>query len=211
MHFVIDNFLPEVEQEIMKNMITHCPHTMSFGTVFKGYRDNLPFVDSLKDDYDLIQFESKIIEYGKIVIPNENLFNDIWSMFIANNIEEHIKKIRNRDDYHLRRMKCNFLPQKFTLWHKSHTPHVDVDDNFTIVNDLPKDTNAVSAIYYVNCTDGPTVLYNEKENDNPKKLTVYKKITPKQGRLLVFDSQRYHTSTSPIRHKHRQVINMIFY
>ena len=101
-------------------------------------------------------------------------------------------------------MKSNVLLQqkKGLFGHIHHTPHIDCEksDGFT----------DISCIYYVNDSDGPTVLYNEYSADNPKKLTVFKKIPPKKGRLLAFHSNRYHTSSSPRRSQYRNIINMVF-
>ena len=51
-------------------------------------------------------------------------------------------------------------------------------------------------LYYVCDSDGDTVIYNEKKISE-KGLTVQKKISPKQGRVVLFDGAYYHTAEQP--------------
>ena len=60
-------------------------------------------------------------------------------------------------------------------------------------------------LYYVNDSDGDTVLYNQMYGEVPDKatytdisyVTEYKRVSPKRGRAVVFDGLRYHTSSCP--------------
>ena len=76
-----------------------------------------------------------------------------------------------------------------------HKPHVD-----------DKDTEHWAAIYYVNDSDGDTILYNEKA-PHEGELTVMDRITPKANRLLIFDGATIHTGHSPSHHANRVIIN----
>ena len=60
-------------------------------------------------------------------------------------------------------------------------------------------------LYYVCDSDGDTIIYNEK-SISEKGLTVQKKITPKQGRVVLFDGSLYHTAQQP-NHNLRCVVN----
>ena len=59
------------------------------------------------------------------------------------------------------------------------------------------------AVYYVNDSDGDTVLFKEKLHDvAPEdipntKLTVDQSIPPKKGRLIIFDGDIYHAVGKP--------------
>lgn len=83
-----------------------------------------------------------------------------------------------------------------------HDPHVD----FFFPN--------ISVVYYVNDSDGDTILYNEKYNDInlpvPKKLSIKEKISPKANRLIAFEGEVLHTGCSPVKHKNRIIINSNF-
>ena len=50
-------------------------------------------------------------------------------------------------------------------------------------------------LYYVNTSDGDTIIYNQKEET--KEYTIKQKVTPKQGRVVVFDGRFYHTAEQP--------------
>lgn len=74
-------------------------------------------------------------------------------------------------------------------------------------------------LYYVNDSDGDTILTtkidDEKLNVNGipysdffdySDLEIYKRITPKKGRLVIFNGLRYHCSSRPSKGK-RAVVN----
>ena len=75
---------------------------------------------------------------------------------------------------------------------REDSPHVDIfDDHFVI-------------LYYVCDSDGDTIIYNEQvKSDN---YTVQKRITPKQGRVVLFDGSYYHTAEQPLNNV-RCVVN----
>lgn len=47
-------------------------------------------------------------------------------------------------------------------------------------------------LYYVNDSDGNTILYDDRKN-------IKKEISPKRGRILLFDGKTYHSSSSPTK------------
>ncbi len=74
------------------------------------------------------------------------------------------------------------------------TPHIDIldRDNFFVV------------LYYVCDSDGDTIIYNEtKESDE---YTVKQRITPKQGRAVIFDGRLFHTAEQPLNNT-RCIVN----
>lgn len=79
-------------------------------------------------------------------------------------------------------------------------PHVD------------REVSHIVVLYYVTDSDGDTVIYDKTfrdiaPNDLKKEdLQIFKSITPKKGRAIVFDGSRYHTSTRPTT-GHRCVVN----
>tara|TARA_Y100001937_G_scaffold71295_1_gene97057 strand:+ start:190 stop:792 length:603 start_codon:yes stop_codon:yes gene_type:complete len=76
------------------------------------------------------------------------------------------------------------------------TPHTDIPvDHFVM-------------LYYVCDSDGDTIIYNEKCNDldefddninvvKKKVFSIQKKVTPKQGRVVLFNGKLYHTAEQP--------------
>jgi len=105
------------------------------------------------------------------------------------------------------RMRANMTlasPESKLDW---HMPHID--------SFMPH----YNAIYYVNDSDGDTVIFNETNEDfDPGQediktikqniFTVKHRVIPEKGKLVVFNGKYYHSS-SPVRnHKYRCVINM---
>jgi hypothetical protein len=80
--------------------------------------------------------------------------------------------------------------------------HIDTPENHIVV------------IYYVNDSDGDTFVFDQSYNntDFDKKLLItsethnHTKITPKAGRLAIFNGARYHASSCP-KENIRCVIN----
>ena len=65
------------------------------------------------------------------------------------------------------------------------TPHIDIDEG----------DEHIVVLYYVCDSDGDTIIYNERT----KSLTYTEKqrVTPKQGRVVIFDGGQYHTAQQP--------------
>ena len=64
-------------------------------------------------------------------------------------------------------------------------------------------------LYYVNDSDGDTVLYNEKFYKNEiDSFSIMKKITPKMGTAIIFDGLQYHSSGVPKKTNTRFTINI---
>lgn len=75
--------------------------------------------------------------------------------------------------------------------------------------DLP--TKHVACVYYVNDSDGDTVIYEETvksvfPGSTNVELHEHARVTPKRGRIVMFDGFRYHCSSQP-RNSHRCIIN----
>ena len=60
--------------------------------------------------------------------------------------------------------------------------------------DIPE-VNHIVALYYVMDSDGDTIIYNEREESQT--YTVKQRVTPKQGRMVIFDGRLYHTAEQP--------------
>ena len=62
------------------------------------------------------------------------------------------------------------------------TPHIDLDEGH----------RHVVVLYYVKDSDGDTIIYNERTLSNT--YTEKQRVTPKQGRVVIFDGGLYHTA-----------------
>ena len=65
--------------------------------------------------------------------------------------------------------------------------------------DLPNRSHIV-ALYYVLDSDGDTIIYNEREDQgtDASLYTIKERVTPKQGRIVIFDGGLYHTAEQPL-------------
>jgi hypothetical protein len=102
------------------------------------------------------------------------------------------------------RVKYNLLPriEKFKEL-QYNTPHVDAADSH------------YGLIYYVCDSDGDTIIFDQTSKEHPmeraslfKNFTIKEKISPKRGRLVLFDGDQYHTSSHPTENDLRCIINI---
>ena len=62
------------------------------------------------------------------------------------------------------------------------TPHIDLDEG----------ERHIVVLYYVKDSDGDTIIYNERTLSYT--YTEKQRVTPKQGRVVIFDGGLYHTA-----------------
>ena len=70
-------------------------------------------------------------------------------------------------------------------------------------------------LYYINDSDGDTILYKERANpltylagDYPDSFNIDVRVTPKKGRAVIFDGLQFHSVSSPKETLKRQIINV---
>lgn len=181
-HMIIDNVMTVEDQlKIIKNI-----H-------FLNFQYNCNTCDSatgqVVDDeiYDVGQLVSSI--FGEFTKEQEPF--PVRAVFpLIRSVEHHLKSEEQFKRILINRVKVNLLwksPEAAGRW---NTPHTDVSN----VDEF------VSAIYYVKDSDGDTCLFY------PDELV---RVTPKQGRILIFPSTLKHASSSPMVSYDRVVINMV--
>ena len=92
------------------------------------------------------------------------------------------------------RAKLNITLNSTSSPSKINPPHIDGDHG----------RDYFVAIYYINDSDGDTIIYEGKDRNN---LKIIKTITPKKGRLILMGGERYHSSSHPSNTKKRIVMN----
>jgi hypothetical protein len=108
-----------------------------------------------------------------------SVFHKIFLELIQNSCEK--LNIREVDVYQGR----SFLQLPlFSERTSVDTPHTDLSEKHFVM------------LYYVKDSDGDTIIYNETEKSD--KYTIKQKVTPKQGRVVLFDGSLYHTAEQPI-------------
>jgi|9_EtaG_2_1085328.scaffolds.fasta_scaffold01700_9 hypothetical protein len=143
-----------------------------------GFEEKLNKKYKSTDTFQLVHVLYKVNTRQKSVYFNEfyNLFQEIVNKMIKKDVE-------------LLRMKVNLLFKK----QNKTINNFHIDDN--------KDLNFKTAIYYINNSDGDTVIYNNNK---------LKKIKPEAGKVLLFDGDLYHASSNPIKNNLRKVVNINF-
>lgn len=124
--------------------------------------------------------------YHGYVVSDDDIIGTIDSVFhylFVPLIDNSCSKISKQDVTLIKGRSFLQLPINFK-GEREDLPHVDiVDDHFVM-------------LYYVCDSDGDTIIYNEQEKSS--NYTVQKRITPKQGRVVLFDGSYYHTAEQPL-------------
>lgn len=114
---------------------------------------------------------------------------------ILDAVREHVKK-----DIEVLKVKVNFLPRHTDAGH--HYPHVDVG--------ICPGEQIKSLVYYVNHSDGDTYFFDQTGPTERTSLNVIRRVSPQRGRAVLFDSDIFHASSSPVQSDKRIVINIVF-
>ncbi len=99
------------------------------------------------------------------------------------------------------RIKTNLmLPQLKNKINGYNRPHIDFPDK-----------GMKTLLLYLNDADGDTFMFDKiYTGEDPGKLSVIERVTPKANSAILFDSDRYHASSIPTLGK-RSVINVVFW
>jgi hypothetical protein len=150
-------------------------------------------VDSNYDVNDLnirnsVQFVHGITDMNKPISPmHSQVVPILW--FLEKEIGRKIKNIM--------RVKANCLTRDGDEV-KYNPPHIDIyEKGFT------------SLVYYINDSDGDTILFDKTIDQGFTDLKQIKRVTPKQGNLFMFPSDQLHASSCPINTRQRMVINFV--
>jgi hypothetical protein len=68
-------------------------------------------------------------------------------------------------------------------------------------------------VYYINDSDGDTILFDKLWNRNDKhySVTTVNRVSPKRGRAVCFNGLRFHAPSNPIYNRRRYVLNINFF
>ena len=194
---IIDNFLPESFQKSLIDLLT-------------GHEFPWTFFNYSVSEYDLEEHfytDEPVKEHIQLrhgFAKDNNITSDFYKYIEPLKLifESHM---RTKVTY-LHRLKSNLLISQKGPY--LQPPHVDVMDM------LDGDTNCLgykTLLYYVNDSDGDTILYNEHFTGEPVGLvTEQQRISPKQGRAVIFDSNQIHSGCCPSINDTRMVINCVF-
>ena len=181
---VFDDIITKTEQEDLKNTL--------YGPKFNWfYINDVTKIDNEKQQRPCLTH--LFMDNGNI---NSEWYNIVTK--ISDNVNKKLKK--KLRPIQVRSFLQLSLNEKLIGKDKVDTAHIDLYIPHTVY------------LYYVNDCDGDTILYNYKSKNGKKDIPYFenikikKRITPKQGRVVVFDGMIWHTSSQPTKGT-RTIIN----
>ena len=176
---VIKDFVSKEYQNHLEKLIGDLPLFFNLNTV--GYENS----NSLKSTDLTVDCP----QFTHVFIVNYGICSNYWS-----HIEPIIFNFLAKDgivgSMKLFRCKLNLNPMAKHFSKENYfTPHVDVEN-----------APGITAIYYVNDSDGDTLFFD-------KNMKIVDKVTPKKGTLVYFDNTLYHAGQPPKKSPFRAVIN----
>jgi len=173
---VIDDVVDVQTQDLIEKTIFSRETSWTFGrTVFY---DNHPEVTDLQ--------KTKLMSFTRPLFDIEKQYRDNNLNLYIKPIEKHCKVLISSRI----QLQLPLLTEKDKIY---GVPHLDGQ------NDRPY----LVAVYYVNDVDGDTVLFKQTRNNCTAqdiidgKLDIDQTISPKKGRLVIFDGSIYHAVGKP--------------
>ena len=150
------------------------------------------------------QYTKTVNQYIKLAYSFNNFGSPCSSLYgVAELTVKRLEEITGENYFsRLHRIKANMLliqddhnyPYNFY-----NTPHVDIIGQ-----------DSISLLYYVNDSDGDTFMFNESESFTGDSLSLQHREPPERNKAVLFDSSKFHCSSSPRKHDKRIVINAAF-
>ena len=177
---VIDNIIPKKEQEEIKKTLVDESQARSFSWFFK------PDVTITGNKHQKRSgFAHVFLTEGKI---NSHFYKLIEPIIIntAKKIKIKVKNVIQARSFLQLPLNKDYTGEDVD------TPHLDRFEPHLVF------------LYYVCNSDGDTIIYNYKskdKNDIPyaEDVEELKRVTPKQGRVVVFDGLHWHTAEQPTK------------
>lgn len=139
--------------------------------------------------YDVLDKTNDVFQFTHQFISKQGDYSPFLSEVSI--LSPFIEKKFNIEVIDTLRVKANLLTCNKDFDTNTHHPlHVDADES-----------DYWSLLYYVNDSDGDT-FFKLSEND-------FKRVSPKKGRAVFFNSNIEHASSSPVKTDTRIVVNSI--
>lgn len=179
---VIDNLIKEGQENYLEELFLSdtFPWFYKKHTINQGGAKNFPTKQSLETG-----FFAHIFAHGSCVNSSE-YYIKLLPIFTA-----------------LQNKNVNIINQivvraNLTFPDPRHKP-----GNYKVPHNDTDQSNVITAIYYVNDSDGDTLFFDDD-------LNIVKRVPPKKGRIVLFDAHHIHSSESNIETQTRCVINFNF-
>lgn len=207
---ILDDFLPTYLQDFLEELCYHIDWRPIKNSTFHEdveIGNKFTNLSLYKDEGQLVHtFWSTIYKDSITDKPLINFSNhlDLSHYF---HLPLQIATIKNKWNFSLennfKRGKVNMTFSGANTNPIPKFPHIDYE-----INDI-ENSKKWAIIYYVNESDGDTIVYNEKEwLEDLSKYTIKKKISPKKGRIIFIKGDLFHSASIPSsKYSKRIVIN----
>ena len=194
--YVFDDIIEKPYQELIKETLIggDAPPTVD------KVEEDLPwyYTSDITDATHEGPFQGRFGFSHQYVNAEEGIISDFHNLFLGL-IKNSCKKINIQPVDVLQGRSFLSTPTNISR-DDVDTPHVDmVAPHFVM-------------LYYVCDSDGDTIIYNEKTKfddcapDPKMNYTIKKKVSPKQGRVVLFDGRHFHAAEQP-NHNLRCIVN----
>jgi hypothetical protein len=192
----LERFLPDSYADVLEQLLCR---SGDFLWQYNASTNDLAAPDIMNKDarsYDADQFVHAFYQQGE---RRSAFFDLVFPMFYFMEDKTGVALAA------VQRMKANLLVQKHIEEGRYNTPHIDIAER-----------SHKSLLYYVKDSDGDTFLFNETyqqtsdQRGRPGALTIRKRISPRKGKAVLFDSNIWHASSHPRENATRVVLNFCF-
>ena len=194
--YVFDDIIEKPYQELIKETLLDRDKPSTIDVVeepFPWY-----YISDVTDADHEATFQGRFGFTHQYVTPEDGIVCDFHNLFLGL-IQNSCKKLKIKE--------IDVLNGRSFLSTPTNIPKDDVDSPHV---DLIVPHFVM--LYYVCDSDGDTIIYNEKTKfaacypDNEMNFTIKRKVSPKQGRVVLFDGIHWHTAEQP-NHNVRCIIN----
>ena len=190
---VLDKFLPRSYADILEDLICKSGEFLWQYNASTSDHKNPQIQNANDKSYDGDQFVHALFQEGA---RRSGFFDVVFPMFYFMEDKTGVALAS------VERMKANLLVQKSIDPDRYNTPHIDIPD-----------AGFKSLLYYVKDSDGDTFIFNEtfqQTTGTKHPLTIRKRVSPRKGKAVLFDSNIWHASSNPRETATRVVLNFIF-
>ena len=152
---------------------------------YKGYEFPWYFTEDVTNPLNPNTQKRSAFYHGYVVNDDEAMgtVDSVFHYLVVPLIDSACSKIGKRNVTIITGRSFLQLPINFK-GERADSPHIDSSEDHFVM------------LYYVCDSDGDTIIFNEKEKS--EKYTIQKRVTPKQGRVVLFDGAFYHTAEQPM-------------
>jgi hypothetical protein len=194
------NFVEVIDDFLSPSYFKHLSENVFGDDNFPWYySDDASYPD--RNRYSINGLEKNNSFGFNVSIFYDGKFNNNCSKEVTSSVYPFALMVKDK----LRASSILRIRADLTVWNPTnlmHGPHVDYEGFH------------YSSVFYLNETDGNTVIFNEKvpnrkgiSHVDDFSLTIKESIEPKPNRLILFDGTYIHTGHSPSKYQCRKLLN----